>query len=53
MPAGAPPEFAATFATIRRVMTAFPVLLSLAMAPLFGWLIRRLTAVECRQEFGR
>lgn len=50
-PAGAPPEFAATFSTMRTVMMVFSALMAIGFSALFGWIIRRLTSVEIRREF--
>jgi hypothetical protein len=50
-PVGAPPEFAATFSTMRTVIMVFSALMALAFSALFGWLIKRFTSAEIRREF--
>ena len=50
-PVEAPPEFAATITTMRTVIMVFSALMALAFSALFGWLIKRFTSAEIRQEF--
>lgn len=50
-PVGASPEFAASLSTMRTVIMVFSALMALAFSALFGWLIKRLAAVEIQREF--
>jgi rubredoxin len=50
-PVGAPPEFVATFSTMRTVIMVFSALMALGFSALFGWLIKRFTSSEIRREF--
>lgn len=50
-PAGAPPEFAASFSTMRTVMMVFSALMAIGFSALFGWIIKRLASEEIMREF--
>jgi hypothetical protein len=50
--ATAPPEFAAQLAAMRAMVTGFSLLVAVAFAALYGWLIRKLVSPVTRREFG-
>jgi hypothetical protein len=50
-PAAAPAEFRAQHEMMTRVMVGFTLFMALGFAVLFGWIIKRLMAVEIRREF--
>jgi hypothetical protein len=47
----APEEFMNNFKLMWNIMIGFSVLMALAFAALFGWIIKRLTSAEIRREF--
>jgi len=46
-----PPEFRASFDLMMNIMTAFTVVIGLAFAGLFAWIIKKLVSDEIRHEF--
>lgn len=51
VPDHAPADFRDQFETMSRIMTGFSVVIALAFAGLFGWIIKRLLSPEIRGEF--
>ena len=50
-PEHAPADFRDQFETMWKVMMGFSVLIALAFAGLFGWIIKRLVSPEIKREF--
>jgi len=46
-----PPDFAANFDLMWKLITVITTIVALAFAGLFGWLIRKLVSAEIRREF--
>lgn len=53
VPEQAPPDFLDAFDVIWKIMTVVTILMGLAFAGLFGWIIKRLVSPQIRAEFGR
>ena len=51
MPANAPSDFGDHFDVMWKVMMGFSVVIALAFAGLFGWIIKRLVSLEIKREF--
>jgi hypothetical protein len=50
--AGAPADFAASFARMRAIILVVSAVVACAFAVLYGWIIRRLSSPAVRSEFG-
>ena len=50
-PEHAPPEFLEVFDLVWKIMMAVSILMGLAFAALFGWIIKRLVSAEIKSEF--
>lgn len=51
MPSDTPADVRDNFELMRKVMTAFTVLMALAFTGLFGWIMKRLTSPDIKREF--
>jgi hypothetical protein len=51
MPENTPADFRGNFDLMWKVMTAFTVLMAIAFAGLFGWIIKRLVSRDIKREF--
>ena len=51
MPENTPSDFRDSFDIVWKVMTVFTILMAVAFAVLFGWIIKRLVSREIKHEF--
>ena len=51
IPEGVPGEFRDNFELIAKIMMGFMVVMAIAFAALFGWIVKRLLSDDIRREF--